>query len=281
MALNGGTAINLFLRDLPRLSVDIDLTYLPIETRNVTLANIDAILKIVASNIETQILGTRVTSARGFRSTPEQKLVVELGSTAVKIEVNSILRGSVFAPKIRDLSKEVQRRFGAFTSVNVASFEDVYAGKICAALDRQHPRDWFDISLLLRAEGITERTKQAFLVYLMSHNRPMSELLDPRWQDLRSAFEAEFKGMARAPVALHHLEHARDDLVLALRKSLHDADKKFLLDFKSGCVQWEEFFNPEVRTLPGVIWKQKNLDKMDARKKRSALEKLAKVLQSY
>jgi hypothetical protein len=32
-ALKGGTAINLFVRDMPRLSVDIDLTYLPVQPR--------------------------------------------------------------------------------------------------------------------------------------------------------------------------------------------------------------------------------------------------------
>ena len=44
-ALKGGTAINLFLRDLPRLSVDIDLTYLPIADRAQSLAAIDAAMK--------------------------------------------------------------------------------------------------------------------------------------------------------------------------------------------------------------------------------------------
>jgi predicted nucleotidyltransferase component of viral defense system len=277
MALKGGTAINLFIRDLPRLSVDIDLTYLPIEPRDATLANIDSILKTVASTIETQVRGTRVTSTRGFKSAPEQKLVVELGSTAIKVEVNSILRGSVFAPQKRDLSQAVQRRFGAFASVNVLSFEDLYAGKICAALDRQHPRDWFDIFLLLREEGITERIKQALLVYLISHNRPMSELLEPRWQDLRPAFEAEFKGMTTAPVALNALEQVREDLLAALRKSINDADKKFLIDFKSGVARWNEFFNPEAQTFPAIIWKQKNLEKMDGRKRKAAIDKLSNV----
>jgi len=39
-ALHGGTAINLFVRDMPRLSVDIDLTYLPIDNRKKALSNI-------------------------------------------------------------------------------------------------------------------------------------------------------------------------------------------------------------------------------------------------
>ena len=41
-ALKGGTAINLFYRNLPRLSVDIDLAYLPLADRAQSLAEIDA-----------------------------------------------------------------------------------------------------------------------------------------------------------------------------------------------------------------------------------------------
>ena len=50
-ALKGGTAINLFVRDMPRLSVDIDLTYLPVEDRRTSLAHIDAAMKRVAERI--------------------------------------------------------------------------------------------------------------------------------------------------------------------------------------------------------------------------------------
>jgi predicted nucleotidyltransferase component of viral defense system len=50
-ALKGGTAINLFVRDMPRLSVDIDLTYLPISDRNHSLADIDAALKRIGGRI--------------------------------------------------------------------------------------------------------------------------------------------------------------------------------------------------------------------------------------
>lgn len=44
-ALKGGTAINLFIRDMPRLSVDIDLTYVPVADRATSLKAIDAGMK--------------------------------------------------------------------------------------------------------------------------------------------------------------------------------------------------------------------------------------------
>src|SRR5450432_4041795 len=59
-ALKGGTAINLFVRDMPRLSVDIDLTYLPIAPRPQSLKAIDAAMKRIAAAIRTGIRGTRV-----------------------------------------------------------------------------------------------------------------------------------------------------------------------------------------------------------------------------
>ena len=51
-ALKGGTAINLFIRNLPRLSVDIDLTYLPVAGRSHSLSEIDTALKRIGQSIQ-------------------------------------------------------------------------------------------------------------------------------------------------------------------------------------------------------------------------------------
>ena len=53
-ALKGGTAINLFYFDMPRLSIDIDLVYLPIKERRDTLRGISEALKELAINIKKQ-----------------------------------------------------------------------------------------------------------------------------------------------------------------------------------------------------------------------------------
>lgn len=60
-ALKGGTAINLFIRDMPRLSVDIDLVYIPIEPRAETLTNIEDALNKMANDIEKSIHGSTIT----------------------------------------------------------------------------------------------------------------------------------------------------------------------------------------------------------------------------
>src|ERR1700692_1381768 len=62
-ALKGGTAINLFVRDMPRLSVDIDLTYLPVAPRAQSLADIDAAMKRIARRIKAAIPGAQITEA--------------------------------------------------------------------------------------------------------------------------------------------------------------------------------------------------------------------------
>ena len=79
------------------------------------------------------------------------------------------------------------RRLG-YAEMQVVALPDLYAGKIAAALDRQHPRDLFDILYLYENEGITDDLFKAFLVYLVSHNRPAHELLDPHLLDLESIY---------------------------------------------------------------------------------------------
>jgi predicted nucleotidyltransferase component of viral defense system len=96
-ALKGGTAINLFYRNLPRLSVDIDLTYLPVMARDESLKEIDETLERIGSNISQQLRGAS-------------------------------------------------------------------AGKLHAAVDRQHPRDLFDVKLLYANAGFTDALFRTFLV---------------------------------------------------------------------------------------------------------------------
>lgn len=277
-AIKGGTAINFFIRDLNRLSVDIDLSYLPVEPRLDSIADINKILADIAAAIPKKIKSAVVKPNKSFNSGKELKILVELGNTIVKIEPNYILRGFVFPPSQRKLSQKCTDHFGPVVFANIVSIEDLYAGKICAALDRQHPRDLFDVHFFLINEGFTENVRKAFLVYLMSHNRPMSEVLDPNWQDIASIYNNEFLGMSRIDLTLEELYQAGKDLLTAIRRSLTDKDRQFLLSFKSGNPDWNTFFKPEVQNLPAIIWKQRNLEKLPAAKRIQALKKLDEVL---
>ena len=159
-ALKGGTAINLFFRDMPRLSVDIDLTYLPVAPRPESLASINAAMKRIAASLRRGLRGARVTEVINAREKIVAKLTVQRGDAQIKIEVTPVLRGCVFEPEIRSVSPSVEETFG-YAQMQVVSFADLYAGKIVAALDRQHPRDLFDIRDLLANEGISDDLRKA------------------------------------------------------------------------------------------------------------------------
>lgn len=191
-ALKGGTAINLFYRDLPRLSVDIDLTYLPVKERAASLNDIDQILERIARSIDGMpgVSAQRIAGGGGGGT----RVQARQDRALVKIETSPVTRGVVLPTRQMRVSPAVEDEFG-FAETQVVSFEDLYGGKIHAALDRQHPRDLYDIKLLYENEGLTEELFRVFLIYLASSNRPLHELLDPNLIDI-----ADTHDRVRTPV---------------------------------------------------------------------------------
>ena len=276
-ALKGGTAINLFVRDMPRLSVDIDLTYLPVEDRTTSLAAINAAMLRIAERIETGIPGAKVNPSRSADEKIVTKLIVRAGGVQIKIEITPVLRGTAYDPVVTPVVPTVEDEFG-FAEMQVVSFADLYAGKIVAALDRQHPRDLFDVRDLLAHEGISDELRRAFLVYLISHNRPMAEVLAPTRKPLAEEFARGFVGMTQEPVALADLEAARETIIAAMVADMPDAHRHFLVGFKRGEPDWELLGIPEAQRLPAVLWKQRNLDRLPADKRLELANALEKVL---
>jgi predicted nucleotidyltransferase component of viral defense system len=276
-ALKGGTAINLFVRDMPRLSVDIDLTYLPVDERATSLAHIDRAMRRMGERITDGTPGARVTSARLKEANIIAKHFVELEGVTVKIEVTPVLRGCVYDPKIRSVSETVEAQFG-FAEIQVVSFADLYAGKLVAALDRQHPRDLFDVRDLLANEGVDGELRNAFIVYILSHNRPIAEVLAPTLQDIRQEFERGFEGMTEKPVRLDDLLQARGDLIAELVGRMPEGHRRFLATFKRGKPQWELLKVPHAEKLPAVQWRLQNLAKMDPKKREQLIDNLLKAL---
>ena len=187
-ALKGGTAINLFVRDLPRLSVDIDLTYLPVKPRGESLTEIDEALERIGRSISETLPDLRVLPSRLAKERTLNRLIVRSPQAQIKIEVTPVMRGCVFEPSIMAVSEKVEDQF-SFAETLVVSRDDLYAGKLVAALDRQHPRDLFDVRDLLAHEGISDTLRQAFLVYILSHNRPAAEVLAPRRKEIEQEFQ--------------------------------------------------------------------------------------------
>ncbi len=276
-ALKGGTAINLFVRNMPRLSVDIDLTYLPVEDRATSLAAIDAAMLRIAERIEAGIPGAKVNPSRSADEKIVTKLIVRAGGVQIKIEITPVLRGTVYDPVVTPVMPSVEDEFG-FAEMEVVSFADLYAGKIVAALDRQHPRDLFDVRDLLAHEGISDELRRAFLVYLISHNRPMAEVLAPTRKPLAEEFARGFVGMTQDPVALADLEAAREAIIAAMIADMPDEHRHFLVGFKRGEPDWDLLGIPGAPHLPAVRWKQHNLSNLPADKRRKLVEALQRVL---
>jgi len=277
-ALKGGTAINLFFRELPRLSVDIDLLYLPSEGREESLVNIRAALTRLSTLIKKTIPRIRIQNTH--EQSDALRLILQLGDVRIKVELSPVIRGTVFPEERMEVCEIVEREFG-YAEIQVASLPDLYAGKICAALDRQHPRDLFDVKFLLENEGLTENLRKTFLVFLISHQRPMSELLAPHRKDIREIYASEFADMAEVNIPIEELEQTREDLIDIIHQNMTNNERDFLLSFKGKNPNWEllglENID-EVSNLPSVQWKLMNLKNMDNVKHVKALDKLKIVL---
>ncbi|NLY34170.1 MAG: nucleotidyl transferase AbiEii/AbiGii toxin family protein [Alcaligenaceae bacterium] len=275
-ALKGGTAINLFFRDFPRLSVDIDLVYLPDDNRKTALEKI----KIALDNIEKDLISAikDLKIIKSYQGKEDAlRLIINQQGVSIKVELSPVLRGTVFEPTLKETLPSVEDEFG-FAEVKVVALEDLYAGKLCAAFDRQHPRDFFDLMLLLEHEGITEGIRQAFLVYLISHARPMNELLTPNWKPIEHVFKSEFEGMTVRKCTVKELEQAAKTALNTLLHSFTEKEKQFLYSMYENSPKWDYLNFPHIQYLPAVKWKLLNIKKMSIPKRKQALENLKQAL---
>jgi len=277
-ALKGGSAINLFVQDLPRLSVDIDLTYLPIEPRNASLTHIGTALGRITESIKRAMPGVKIQEAK-YESRYVVKLFIDYQEIRIKIEPNIVIRGTVFPYEVRELVPHAKTLFELEARIQTLSVADLYGGKLCAALDRQHPRDIFDVKVLIENEGITDDIRRAFVIYLVGHPRPMSELLDPNLQDIRGAYNGEFSGLTRVKVSFEELVAVREEFIALLNRTLNDEERKFFLSIQLGEPQWELMGIAGIENLPAIRWKLLNVGKMGKKKHFEAVGKLKAVLE--
>ncbi|HAT8865487.1 TPA: nucleotidyl transferase AbiEii/AbiGii toxin family protein [Legionella pneumophila subsp. pneumophila] len=278
-ALKGGTAINLFVRDFPRLSVDIDLAYLPLEPREIALANVRNALAGIAANINKI---PDLNAVLQDNKPDEMRIIVEDHSslnrgTQIKIEVSPVARGTLLPPVELDVVASVENEFG-FASMKVVSLPDLYGGKLCAALDRQHPRDLFDVKVLLENQKIDRELFNGFLTYLLSHKRPISEIMNPRWKDITQVFEREFKGMTAEPVTLEELIAIPGKMIQGLKDNFTQQDYDFLVSFKRGEPEWSLACSDQIQYLPAVQWKLLNIRKMPKQKLMDSVSLLQRTM---
>jgi predicted nucleotidyltransferase component of viral defense system len=274
-ALKGGTAINLFVRDMPRLSVDLDLVF-PDHTlsRDKALARIQASLRQAADRLKKRGFQTHASAA----DVGETKLLVRRGRIEIKVEVNFVMRGTVRPVRRASLTPTAREVLMADLDIPVVSLEDMYGGKLVAALDRQHPRDLFDVMLLFAHEGITPGIRRAFVVYLACSNRPVHEVLFPPLRNVQHDYEHNFQGMTAEPVPLDALLAARERMVRELQHGLDDDERTFLQSLVAGAPDWSLL---NIAHLPGIRWKLHNLaqlQKTNAKKFAEQAELLSALL---
>lgn len=253
-ALHGGTAINLFVRNMPRLSVDIDLTYLPIEDRETSLQNISDGL----SRIEESILSV-LPKAKISLVQKTSKLLIAHQGAQVKLEVNQTNRGALQEPQKLPLCEKAQEQFEAFCEVPVVGEGQLYGGKICAALDRQHPRDLFDVKYFLENTEFTDKHTEGLLLAMLSSNRPIEELLYPNFLDQKATLTNQFEGMTNEPFDYSDFEKARENLLERIHQRLTLKDKEFLISFQSLQPDWTVY---DFERFPSVQWKLQNLERL-------------------
>lgn len=269
-AMKGGTAINLFVEEMPRLSVDIDVVYTNYDSsRDAAMAEIASGLEAARKQLTSLGLETEVPSSQAGEET---KLFVRRGSHQVKIEVNHVFRGAVLPVEIRRLGAQARDLFTTDLAVPLLAEAELYGSKLVAALDRQHPRDLFDVRGLFARGGLSAGIVECFVCYLAGHNRPVHEVLFSNDLGMSTAFENEFIGMAQIPVTLEELQAVRSKLREALMPALTSSHRRFLLSLVAGEPEWGLMACPHLSRLPAVQWKLKNLLKL----KRTNADKFAR-----
>ncbi len=141
----------------------------------------------------------------------------------------------------------------------MVSLKQLWGGKIIAALDRQHPRDLFDIRNLMNEVSYSADIKEGFIFFLLCSKRPMQELLKPRHVDQHAVFESQFKGMTDVNFTYDEFENTREIFIKTVNESLTKEDKEFLLTFSNGEPDWAKV---NYSQFPAVRWKFLSINKL-------------------
>jgi len=256
-AMKGGTAINLFVQDMPRLSVDIDVVYRPWQVRREDALNaINGELAAIARRVAPLGVQTRLVRSRDFGDT---KLTVERDESQVKIEVNVVFRGTVLPVERKPLNPKTSDLFGVEFEAPILARDELYASKLVAALDRQHPRDLFDVWQLYQSGGLSNGMVECFVLYLAGHNRPPHEVLFGNDKDIVREYERAFVGMTEVGCPLQTLLETRVRLRQEVLRRLTAGQKRFLSGLVRMEPDWALLQCRHAAELPALRWKLANL----------------------
>ena len=275
-AVHAGTAINLFHKNLPRYSVDIDVTYIPLEDRETSLRKINSHLSSLKSAIEKAVPGIRVTHKPDV-----WKLQCVKDGTTIKIEVNGTKRGILGDIETKQLCEKAKDEFGLTCFASIVSWSQLFGGKIAAALSRQHPRDLFD------CRGISpddfNAVKDGFMLCLLGSDKPIIESLQPNMIDQRDALDNQFDGMTDETFNYEDYQSSRANLIEVVNNGFTDEDKDFLISFEEGNPDWTKCCAGDLSEYPSVKWKLMNIEKLKSKnptKHKQGIDKLHEFFQA-
>jgi predicted nucleotidyltransferase component of viral defense system len=259
-AMKGGTAINLFVQDMPRLSVDIDVVYVLREpSREEALRAISDEINSIQQRLEKLGLSGRLNK---LNSDSETKLFIEDDRSQVKVEVNVVFRGTIFPVEIRSLTAKTAQMFSTTVDAPVLAEAELYGSKIVAALDRQHPRDLFDVLKLYEQGDLTQDILEAVVIYLAGHNWPTHEVLFGSDKDISTSYANSFVGMTfEESPSLEKLLDVRAKLRADVTQRITEKHRDFLIGLAEANPDWSLLDCEHAESLPGLRWKLINLKK--------------------
>jgi predicted nucleotidyltransferase component of viral defense system len=281
-ALKGGTAINMFVQDLPRLSVDIDVVmrdHGPDRKRALSIIN-DELIRVKKA-VEQQGHTVSVATASGRHLGDDVKLTVSSANAQVKVEVNYVFRGTLTPTVKRTVVPRAQSMFRVDFEVPALSDAELYGSKLVAALDRQHPRDIFDVQHMYDTTGLREDFVAAFVGYLAGHNRPVHEVLFAQPRSLENEYEAGFVGMTVDPVSLDVLTDVQTRLHHDLPRALTPEQRQFLISLVRLKPEWSLMPYDHLPDLPAIRWKMENLSKLRSRDSSRFAQQAALLQQGF
>ncbi len=276
-ALKGGTALNFFWWDMPRLSVDLDLVYLPTSSRHTFLTETGAALQRIAARINDKDPDLSMQFTHYPPSAAVTKLHVQQNEdVTVKIEVAIGQRQPLYPPVPGVYRPAAVLELGP-GAIKLLSLPETCAGKCHAVLDRQLPRDLFDANTMLQSTALTPELRTAFIVDMLGQGKPIGEMLAPRrkaygdaaWNSLEAQLPAppDRQQLAQALIVLKHK--------LVDQMPIHHRD--FLHTFISGHPEWSLLEMPQVQDYPAVQWRMQNLAQVSPARRQILLDKLDKV----